>query len=153
MAADEPTSALVDHAGYWLRYVSNHVSHAFARKVEAQGVTVAEWVLLRLMLQQGPASPSQIAAAAGMTRGAVSKLVDRLCRKGLAVRESSKSDRRFQMVKLSEAGTRLVPVLARIADANDHEFFGHLNAGDRSMLVNLLREMVVRNGWKEIPAD
>jgi len=105
------------------------------------------------MLQQGPANPSQIAAAAGMTRRAVSKLIDRLCRKGLAVRESSTTDRRFQMVKLSEAGTRLVPVLARIADANDHEFFGHLNASDRSMLVNVLREMVVRNGWKEIPAD
>ena len=54
-------STLEDHAGYWLRYVSNHVSHAFARKVEAQGVTVAEWVLLREMFNTGAANPSQLA--------------------------------------------------------------------------------------------
>ena len=40
-------SPLESHLGYWLRYVSNHVSHAFALKVAARGVTVAEWVVLR----------------------------------------------------------------------------------------------------------
>jgi MarR family transcriptional regulator, transcriptional regulator for hemolysin len=29
-----------------MRLVSNHVSHAFARKLGASGVTVAEWVVL-----------------------------------------------------------------------------------------------------------
>ncbi|MFO0919203.1 MAG: helix-turn-helix domain-containing protein [Planctomycetaceae bacterium] len=72
-------STLETHAGYWLRYVSNHVSHAFAKKVEAQGVTVAEWVLLRQMFDTPAANPSQLAAAIGMTRGAISKLVERLC--------------------------------------------------------------------------
>ena len=86
MAGKKSASNLEDHAGYWLRYVSNHVSHAFARKVEAQGVTVAEWVLLREMLDAGTANPSQLADAVGMTRGAVSKLVERLCRKELAER-------------------------------------------------------------------
>ena len=28
-----PASDLTSHLGYWLRYVSNHVSHAFARKL------------------------------------------------------------------------------------------------------------------------
>jgi len=153
MAAEGAASALEDHVGYWLRFVSNHVSHTFARKVEAKGVTVAEWVLMRLMADHGAASPSQIAAAAGMTRGAVSKLIERLCRKGLAARASSASDRRFQTVELTEAGKRLVPDLARIADKNDHEFFGHLKPDERAGLVNVLREIVDRNGWKEIPAE
>ena len=29
------------HLGYWIRYVSNHVSHAFAIRLAAIGVTVA----------------------------------------------------------------------------------------------------------------
>jgi hypothetical protein len=39
-------SELTAHLGYWLRFVSNHVSLAFARKLESRGVTVADWVVL-----------------------------------------------------------------------------------------------------------
>lgn len=152
MATKKP-STLEDHTGYWLRYVSNHVSHAFARKVESQGVTVAEWVLLREMLEAGTANPSQLADAVGMTRGAVSKLVERLSRKKLAVRSTSEGDRRYQTVELTAAGKRLVPVLAQLADENDHEFFGHLQPEVKTRLVNLLRDIVRRHGWKDLPVD
>ncbi len=153
MAVKKPISTLEDHAGYWLRYVSNHVSHAFARKVEVQGVTVAEWVLLREVLDAGAANPSQLADAVGMTRGAVSKLVERLCQKKRAVRSSSSGDRRYQTVALTAAGKRLVPVLAQLADENDLEFFGHLNPEERTKLVSLLRDIVRRHGWKDLPVD
>jgi DNA-binding MarR family transcriptional regulator len=152
MATKKP-STLEDHLGYWLRYVSNHVSHAFARKVEAHGVTVAEWVLLREMFDAGTANPSQLAEAVGLTRGAISKLVDRLSGKKLAVVSSSKGDRRYQTVELTAAGKRLVPVLAQLADENDRECFGHLKAVDRTRLVNLLQDIVRRHGWKDVPVD
>lgn len=151
--AKKSASALEDHAGYWLRYVSNHVSHAFSQKVEAHGVTVAEWVLLREMLSAGTANPSQLADTVGMTRGAVSKLVERLSRKKLALRSSSAGDRRYQTVELTSAGRRLVPVLAQLADENDREFFGHLKRAERTWLVNLLQDIVRRHGWKDVPVD
>lgn len=151
--AKKSTSTLEDHTGYWLRYVSNHVSHAFARKVEAEGVTVAEWVLLRAMFDAGIANPSLIAEAVGMTRGAVSKLVERLCQKNLATRSSSKGDRRYQSVELTAAAKRLVPVLARLADENDREFFGHLERDERTKLVALLQDIVRRHDWKDLPVD
>lgn len=153
MTAKISTSDLEDHAGYWLRYVSNHVSHAFSLKVEAQGVTVAEWVLLRQMLNAGAANPSQLADMVGMTRGAVSKLVERLCRKKLAERSSSVGDRRYQTVELTAAGKRLVPVLAQLADQNDHEFFGQLKPDQKTWLVNLLQEIVRQQGWKDLPVN
>ncbi len=146
-------STLEAHAGYWLRYVSNHVSHAFARKVEAQGVTVAEWVLLREMLDAEDANPSQLADIVGLTRGAVSKLVQRLCRKKLAVRSSSEGDRRYQTVKLTAAGKRLAPVLAELADENDREFFGHLKPEEKNGLISLLQNIVRQHGWKDLPVD
>lgn len=52
MPTPKPVPDLTAHLGYWLRYVSNHVSQAFARKVEANGVTVAEWVLMRRLLDE-----------------------------------------------------------------------------------------------------
>jgi DNA-binding MarR family transcriptional regulator len=153
MAVKKLTSNLEDHAGYWLRYVSNHVSHAFARKVETQSVTVAEWVLLREMFETGTANPSQLAATVGMTRGAVSKLIERLCRKKLAVRSFSDGDRRYQTVGLTAAGRSLVPVLAQLADENDREFFGHLAPEEKIRLVNVLQDIVRRHGWKDLPVD
>ncbi|MBX3449857.1 MAG: MarR family transcriptional regulator [Planctomycetaceae bacterium] len=146
-------SKLEDHLGYWLRYVSNHVSQAFARKVEARGVTVAEWVLMRQMHSAGTANPSQLASSIGMTRGAISKLIERLCRKELVKRSSVEGDRRYQTVDLTPAGKRLVPVLARLADENDREFFGHLQPEEAKRFVGVLQDIVHRQGWKNLPVD
>ena len=85
-------SDLDEHLGYWLRFVSNHVSHAFKQKVEAKGVTVAEWAVMRRMLDAKSVHPSQLAERMGMTRGAISKLLERLCQKKLVVRESAGDD-------------------------------------------------------------
>lgn len=146
-------SPLDAHVGFWLRFVSNHVSHAFRRKVESRGVTVAEWVVLRQLLASGAVAPSAVAEALGMTRGAISKLVDRLLAKKLATRTAGAEDRRFQTVSLTAAGRKLVPTLAALADANDAEFFGHLGDAQRAALVALLKEFVRRHGLKDVPTE
>src|ERR1700761_1987515 len=124
-------SSLETHLGYWLRYVSNQVSHAFSLKVAARGVTVAEWVLLREVFDAPALAPSVLAERLGMTRGAISKLVDRLAAKGLVAKSADLADRRYQDVALTPAGRALVPDLAALADENDEDFFGHMSADER----------------------
>jgi len=153
MSNKSDVSPLEAHVGYWLRFVSNHVSHAFMQKLAQQGVTVAEWAVMRRLLETGRLNPSQMADQMGMTRGAISKLVDRLCQKELVVRATSEGDQRYQTIELSVAGRRLVPSLARLADENDHEFFGHLNPNQTDSLVRLLQDIVNRNGWKDLPVS
>lgn len=146
-------SPLDTHVGFWLRFVSNHVSHAFSQKVEAHGVTVAEWVVLRQLLASGATAPSSIAGALGLTRGAVSKLVDRLLAKKLVSRTAGVADKRFQTVALTAAGQRLVPKLAALADLNDAEFFGHWSGVQRAELVALMKDVVRRHGLKDVPVS
>lgn len=146
-------SALSDHLGYWLRQVSNHVSHAFARKVEARGVTVAEWVVMRELLDLPAAAPSRLAERLGLTRGAITKLADRLIGKKLLVRRPDPDDARAQTLALTAKGRRLVPELAALADRNDAEFFDHLSASDRAMLLRLLQDIVRRRGLTAVPID
>jgi DNA-binding MarR family transcriptional regulator len=145
------TSSLESHAGFWLRFVSNHVSHAFARKLGTTGVTVAEWVILRELFDTGETSPSRLAASTGLTRGAVSKLVDRLLHKDLVTRVEAEGDRRFQDVKMTATGRALVPKLAALADQNDEEFFSQLSARERESLVATLKKLVLANKLKQIP--
>jgi DNA-binding MarR family transcriptional regulator len=88
-----------------------------------------------------------------MTRGAVTKLADRLIAKSLVVRKSSPSDGRAQTLSLTKRGAELVPDLAELADRNDAEVFGHLNAADRKRLEQMLRKLVDRHQLTEIPID
>ena len=146
-------SDLTAHLGYWLRYVSNHVSHAFARRLLEKGVTVAEWALLRSLYSQGGVSPSGLASAMGMTRGAVTKLADRLLAKDLIVRTASPDDGRAQTLALTRAGERLVPELAALADENDAAFFGHLTDDERQAMENFLKDIIQRRKLTGVPID
>ncbi len=144
-------SELRSHIGFWLRFVSNHVSHAFGRTLLNSGVTAAEWVILRQMYDQEEMSPSFLSELTGLTRGAVSKLIDRLLAKKLVTRVGRTDDRRFQSVSLSLAGRRLVPVLAAIADKNDAAIFGVLSKSERDALLRVLKKLVEVHKLHQLP--
>ncbi len=148
-----PVSDLTDHIGFWLRMVSNHVSHAFAAKLADQEVTVAEWSLMRSLYGKAPIPPSRVADAMGMTRGAITKLADRLIAKSLVMREASANDGRAQTLALTNRGTALAPVLAALADRNDAEFFDCLTANERRTLERLLKSLAERGRMTAIPVE
>lgn len=142
---------LEGHLGFWLRYVSNHVSHAFSLKLLSQGVTVPEWVILRSIYERDEVTPSELANVIGMTRGAVTKIADKLVGRALITRTASEIDRRYQALALTRAGRALVPKLTALADQNDEEFFGHMTPGEREMVESAMKEIVRRYGLRSVP--
>jgi DNA-binding MarR family transcriptional regulator len=153
MTDNTTVPGLEAHLGFWMKYVSNHVSQAFARKVEGRGVTVAEWVVMRKLLDEEALAPSRLAEQLGLTRGAITKLADRLIDKALLVRHPNPDDARAQTLSLTARARRLVPELAALADKNEAEFFDHMAARDRQTLERLLKEIVARRGLKTLPVD
>lgn len=146
-------ASLQSHLGYWLRAVSNHVSQSFADRLAQQQVTVAEWVVLRTLYDYEPCSPSKVAEAMGMTRGAISKLVDRLSAKGMITKEGISTDRRFQQVALTTEARSLVPVLAAIADDNDQTCFACLREDEQRTLLALMTKLVDAHNLQKIPTE
>jgi hypothetical protein len=71
-------SSLEDHLGFWLRFVSNHVSLRFQKLLENESVTVTEWVALRTLWNESESSHATLIEALGMTKGAASKVINRL---------------------------------------------------------------------------
>ena len=151
MTFSHTVSDLETHLGYWLRMVSNAVSQSFARRVEAEGVTVAEWVFLRMLWDIDPVAPSLLAGRMGMTKGAISKLADRLIGKALVERRADPVDGRAQILSLTAAGRVLVPRLAALADVNDAAFFSTLSPEDRNDLDRLLRKIVSDRKLTDVP--
>jgi DNA-binding MarR family transcriptional regulator len=149
----EPVSELEAHVGFWLRYVSNHVSARFEELVATCDVSISEWVALRFMYRDGGATQGELIDTLGMTKGAVSKIVSRLEEKGLVEKAIVEGEGRAQRIVLSAAGRALVPRLAALADENDARFFGHLAPDARAALGDTLKQIVARHGLSALPID
>lgn len=98
-------------------------------------------------------SPSEVAAITGLSRGAVSKLIDRLLAKNLVSRMESISDRRYQEIKLTAKAIQIIPKLAIIADENDNHFFSVLTASERKSLLEILTKLADLNKLNKNPID
>jgi DNA-binding MarR family transcriptional regulator len=146
-------SDLEDHVGYWLRKLSNQVSHAFASRLEGHGVSVAHWVVLRVLYDHPSLPLKEIVARVGVDQGALSRMVDRLVSRGLVSRRENPNSRREVAISLSSEARRLVPKLAREADENDRFFFRHLNALEREALLSSIKTLLAQNPSKGVPID
>lgn len=119
----------------------------------AQGVTVAEWSFIRVLYDMTPTPPSLLADRMGMTKGAISKLADRLLAKGLIEKAENPQDKRAHSLSLTAEGRSKVPVLASLADENDATFFGVLTKDEHEALDLILKSIAERRGLKTIPTD
>ena len=143
-----------DHLGYWLTFVSSKVVTSLARRLEAQEVSVSEWVALRKLYDQPAAiSISALAEQMGVTKAPVSRLVERLVQKELVERQDSRNDGRAQQIWLSSAGQKLVPKLAAIADENDDAFFGDIPVNARLAMIGLMQDIAKQYRLTQIPVD
>ena len=98
-------------------------------------------------------SPSQVAELTGLTRGAVSKLIDRLLAKKLVARSESSTDRRYQEVQLTAVAKKLIPKLAKIADENDEYFFSILSDSEKKALTKTLNKLTKQHKLEAHPVE
>lgn len=144
---------LEDHVGYWLSYISKYVSAAFMAKLALHHITIAEWLILRMLFDSSCLSPGTIARRTNMTRGAITKVIDSLVTKQLVSRNPSAVDRRSQQIALTAIGHKLVPLLTQLADDNEAYFFAHLSAPQKKQLVDLLKDIAQRCQLQRIPLN
>lgn len=123
-----------------LRRTAALVAQRNAAALTGHGVTLAESTLLRTLRSLGAVSPSGLAVEMGVTRGAVTKLIDRLRAKRLVVRVAAgRDDRRYQTIALTGAGAVLAAHLSDVIAASEGAILGRLTAAERRDLDRLLR--------------
>ncbi len=145
------TPKLERHLGYWLRRVSNQVSGAFARALQTRHTSVAEWVVLCELQERPEMTPAELARRLDLTRGAVSKVIDKLEGKRWVAHTSKPEDGRVQLISLTRQGNHILPELAEIADHNDREFFEGLDSNERATLQRLLGKLVELHQIRNVP--
>jgi DNA-binding MarR family transcriptional regulator len=146
-------STLDAHLGFWLRFVSNHVSARFGLLIAQEGCSVVDWVALRALYDRPGSSHAELIQLLGMTKGATSKVISRLEERGLATRNLAQGSSREQLLRLTPKGMKLVPRLAALADANDAHFFAQLPQQEQNALLNILKTLVAHNQLQGLPVN
>jgi len=141
-------SNLEDHFGYWLRCLSNFVSHTFAERLANHGISVAQWVVLRTLYGNEGVTLNEAAKQVGVDKSTLSRMVERLVQKGW-VNRSEGPDRRSLGLMLTATGIKLVVQSAKLADENDHAFFQALSARQRKEFLSTIKQLLTANGWNK----
>lgn len=107
-----------ESVGYLMKRIILSIVHQADKRLASVDLTSAQWGPLLRMRELGQAPVADLARWANTDAGAMTRLLDRLEKKGLCVRERSLDDRRVVLVGLTpegEAAVRDVPaVLAEV---------------------------------------
>jgi DNA-binding MarR family transcriptional regulator len=91
---------------------------------ERVGLAVTDLRCLNILRQHGPTTPGELAAATGLTTGAITRMVDRLLAAGFVRRAHDECDRRRVMItamsaRMAEIAPHYEPVAAAFAKVAD----------------------------------
>ena len=110
-----------------------------------------EWVVLCLVRERPWITPSELAEALALTRGAVSKVIDKLEAKNWITGSTKPGDNRVRLFSLTPKGSRALPELGQIADRNDQTFFAVLQEEERATLQRLLSKLIEYHEIGSVP--
>jgi DNA-binding MarR family transcriptional regulator len=137
----EPIRPAQAHLNHWVRTTDRNFARNFGRLLKKTGIIASEWAACRVLYHPGGMSPLAVAAAIGMTPGGGSKLVTRLVKKGLAIKDSNSFDRRFRSVRLTRKGRELVAFMASLEKQADREFSIPLGNNRRFRLTDYMKQL------------
>ncbi len=135
-------SACGSSLGLLFRQVRDALRDAMERELAANGhdLTLSQYITLK-KLHYGTASASELAQAAELNPGAMTRLLDRLEAMGLVQREAHPSDRRALRIVLTARGESIWPELETCADRVRERALAELDDKQRTELVRMLEHV------------
>jgi len=128
---------------YRLHRVANLLSRGAEMRYRREfGVSLWEWRTVALLGGAAePQSLNELARAAGMDKGQMSRVVSGLTRRKIIFRETDASDGRGIRLSLTQPGKRLYRKLIAAAAERNSAFLGCLNARERECLEQAMTKL------------
>ena len=133
--------SIKESTGYWLRETYNTVSENLQKKFDQYDVSVAQWPILYSIYDESCNTPAELAEHLNLNRSAITRLLDRLEKKGLVIRVSSTEDKRSVFVELSQSGLSIVQKLAEIARETNNRILSGLSAQEIKTFDGILKKI------------
>ncbi|MEJ2803003.1 MarR family winged helix-turn-helix transcriptional regulator [Comamonadaceae bacterium PP-2] len=127
--------------GHLLRRAYQRHTALFQQFIPDSQLTVAQFVVLCALRDQGGSSMSDIVKATVIDQATIRGVIDRLKVRKLVHVGHDPSDRRKVVVALTDEGADMVRQMEPFAQTITEQTFGPLNPAERVALVYLLRRM------------
>lgn len=127
-----------------LQVAAARVVEPLARYLRGEGITPTQYNVLRILRgAAGAGLPSGEIAARMIDRDPdITRLVDRLVREGLAVRDRDEADRRVVLVRIAEPGLALLERTDAAMAGLPGELLGGLGQDRLQTLLDLLEDVI-----------
>ena len=112
-----------------------------ARLLRPLKVSAAGGLVLGILRDHGPMSPSELGERLIVTRATVTGLVDSLERRGFASRASNPADRRSLIVEITPAGLTVLQELRTVIHRNERDFMAALSDDEVRTYIGLLHRI------------
>jgi len=128
--------------GRLLTQVKMSMSEALDEELAPLGITAAQFVVLVMLADADAGSASGLCKTASYDQGAMTRMIDRLERKGFVRRVRSPEDRRRVNLELTAEGRAVYPKLIASAANVNNRFLSGLKKAEVDQLERLLRHML-----------
>ncbi len=131
----------LDTSAYIIERTAKKLKQAFQRTLKAAkaGITADQWVVLDALSKTEGMSQFEIAQQISKDAPTLTRIIDLLCKKGLAEREMNTEDRRRFNVKLTTAGRKKVEALTPIVKRFRAASWDNLSEEDMAQLARILK--------------
>jgi DNA-binding MarR family transcriptional regulator len=111
------------------------------RLLRPLGVSAAGGLVLGILRDHGPMSPSELGERLIVSRAAVTGLLDSLERRGFVSRSANPADRRSLLVEITPPGLTVVQELRTIVHRNEKNWLGALSDAELRTYIDLLHRI------------
>jgi len=131
---------------FWISRLASVMQEQFNKELDELDVTWPQWMVMNVLAHNLAETPAQIADNLGVDRSAVTRLVDRLEKKGLVNRLHDGLDRRSILIKLTKAGAAMVEELDSSAGEHQRKFLSQLHNTEYRAFKGNLQKMLRAGG-------
>ena len=130
---------LNDHLGYFIRRLQIWVFQDFIRSLASIDIRPAQYSVLVVIAANPGLSQSDLAVTLAIERARLVRLLDKLEKRGLTQRLSSRTDRRSHALRLTRHGQKILRRAKALAAAHEARLDTMLGTEQRKLMIDLLK--------------
>lgn len=118
-------------------------SEAFGRKLDGSGITRIQWIVLYYINEADSISQRELAQLMRVKDSSIGRLIDRLERDGLLIRQRSAQDRRVINVEMTDKGSELFHKIIHLGEEFNDELTRGIPKEDLKTFDRVLKQMLL----------
>ncbi|MEQ8249758.1 MAG: MarR family transcriptional regulator [Oceanibaculum nanhaiense] len=138
---EEAGYALEVQVGHLLRRAHQRATAIFLAAMQDHQVTPTQWAALSMLRAEGSLSQNHLGRLTAMDPATIQGVARRLIARKLICRQADLDDRRRAVLRLTEAGEKLVDGLYETAFGISRDTLAPLDAEEREIFLSLLRRL------------